>query len=123
MSVKYVFAVAAGGAIGATLRYMIGLIPFRGDFPTATLIINLVGAFVLGVISGVLYSKSSSRTLGLFLKTGVCGGFTTFSTFSLEAVTLIEGGKILLGAAYIALSLVGGLLGVFLGLSLGKALA
>ncbi len=120
MTVKAILAVGAGGAIGAVLRYIISLIPFRGDFPTATFIVNVLGAFALGFISGIVLDKDISRETELFLKTGMCGGFTTFSTFSLEAIMLIEGGKIHLGVFYIILSLAGALTGVFLGLSLGK---
>ncbi len=120
MTVKAILAVGAGGAIGAVLRYIISLIPFRGDFPTATFIVNVLGAFALGFISGLVLDKDISKETELFLKTGMCGGFTTFSTFSLEAIMLIEGGKIHLGVFYIILSLAGALTGVFLGLSLGK---
>ncbi len=120
MTIKAILAVGAGGAIGAVLRYIISLIPFRGDFPTATFIVNVLGAFALGFISGLVLDKDISKETELFLKTGMCGGFTTFSTFSLEAIMLIEGGKIHLGVFYIILSLVGALTGVFLGLSLGK---
>lgn len=120
MTIKAILAVGAGGAIGAVLRYIISLIPFRGDFPTATFIVNVLGAFALGFISGLVLDKDISRETELFFKTGMCGGFTTFSTFSLEAIMLIESGKILLGVFYIMLSLAGALTGVFLGLSLGK---
>lgn len=120
MTVKAILAVGAGGAIGAVLRYIISLIPFRGDFPTATFIVNVLGAFALGFISGLVLNKDISKETELFFKTGMCGGFTTFSTFSLEAIMLIEGGKIHLGVFYIILSLAGALTGVFLGLSLGK---
>ncbi len=120
MTIKAILAVGAGGAIGAILRYIISLIPFRGDFPTATFLVNVLGAFALGFISGLVLDKDISKETELFLKTGMCGGFTTFSTFSLEAIMLIEGGKIHLGVFYIILSLAGALTGVFLGLSLGK---
>ncbi len=121
MTLKSVFAVAAGGALGAVLRYTVSLVPFRGGFPAATFLVNVIGAFVLGLISGLVIDNDISHTAELFMKTGMCGGFTTFSTFSLEAVTLIEGGKIYLGLIYIAVSLIGSLLGVILGLKLGRA--
>lgn len=120
MTIKAILAVGAGGAIGSVLRYIISLIPFRGGFPTATFIVNVLGAFALGFISGLVLDKNISRETELFFKTGMCGGFTTFSTFSLEAIMLIEGGKIHLGVFYLILSLAGALTGVFLGLSLGK---
>ncbi len=122
MTLKSILAVAAGGALGAVLRYMVSFIPFRGDFPMATFLVNIIGAFALGFISGLVIDKDVSHTAELFMKTGMCGGFTTFSTFSLEAITLIEGGKVILGTVCIAVSLIGSLSGVFFGLTLGRAL-
>lgn len=122
MALKSILAVGAGGAIGAVLRYIISLIPFEGDFPTGTFLVNVLGAFALGFISGLVIDKDVSREAELFLKTGMCGGFTTFSTFSLEAITLIQGGKVIMGIVYIILSLAGSLAGVFFGLTLGKAI-
>lgn len=121
MALKSILAVGAGGAIGAVLRYIISLIPFEGDFPTATFLVNVLGAFALGFISGLVIDKDVTKELELFFKTGMCGGFTTFSTFSLEAITLIQGGKAIMGIVYIILSLAGALAGVFFGLTLGKA--
>lgn len=121
MALKSILAVGAGGAIGAVLRYIISLIPFEGDFPTATFLVNVLGAFALGFISGLVIDKDVTKELELFFKTGMCGGFTTFSTFSLEAITLIQGGKVIMGIVYIILSLIGSLAGVFFGLTLGKA--
>ena len=103
--------VALGGGIGACFRYLIGLIPLKEPFtfPVKTLVINLLGCFVIGLIA-VLAVKNSSlspRTV-LFIKTGLCGGFTTFSTFALETETLIKTGHIGLAIAYVALSVVVG---------------
>lgn len=113
-------AVAAGGAAGAVLRYMISLLPFKSDFPFATLITNLLGAAVIGFIAGLTVSRSANKNLVLFFKTGVCGGFTTFSTFSLESYTLFENGKAALGTAYVIFSVIGCIIGVWLGAFLGK---
>ena len=83
--------VALGGAIGAMGRYAISLIPVKTGFPVLTLITNIIGAILIGIIVGIADSKSDiSQNCILFLKTGVCGGFTTFSTFSLEAYNLFE---------------------------------
>ncbi len=71
------------------LRYAIGFVPYKGDFPLLTLVINLLGAVLIGFISGISDKKLSDNAV-LFMKTGVCGGFTTFSTFSLEAYKLFE---------------------------------
>ena len=84
--------VALGGAAGAMLRYAISLIPVRGSFPVLTLITNLLGALLIGFIAGAAELTSPSPNLILFVKTGLCGGFTTFSTFSLESYTLLKAG-------------------------------
>lgn len=116
-------AVAAGGAVGAVLRYMISLIPLKGDFPFATLLINLLGAVAIGFISGIAPPDSTGRNWLLFCKTGMCGGFTTFSTFSLECFQLFESGKHTAGIVYMILSTAGCLLGVRLGIFLGRIAA
>ena len=121
MTLPSILAVAAGGAVGAVLRYLISLIPFNGNFPTATLVTNIFGALVIVFISGFAASGTADKNAVLFLKTGVCGGFTTFSTFSLECFQLFESGKILTGSVYVIVSLSGCLLGVWAGTALGKA--
>lgn len=114
--------VGCGGALGAILHYGIGLIPVRGDFPILTLCINFLGAAVIGLIAEAASSQQISARCTLFWKTGVCGGFTTFSTFSLEAVTLFQMGKWGLGSLYVLLSVLGCLCGVMLGKLLHHAL-
>ena len=103
--------VAFGSGVGACLRYLIGLIPLKESFtfPVKTLVINLLGCFVIGLIAALAVKNSSlsPRTV-LFIKTGLCGGFTTFSTFALETETLIKTGHIGLAIAYVALSVVVG---------------
>ncbi len=108
--------VGLGGAVGSVLRHLVSLIPLRHEsgFPLVTLGINVLGAFVLGLIMA-LAGRSPSldpRTL-LFLKVGVCGGFTTFSTFALEAHTLLSGGKPFTALLYMLLSVVLCVLAVF----------
>ena len=108
--------VALGGALGAVLRYAISLIPVKTDFPVLTLITNVIGAVAIGFIVGLVSEKeNASPNTVLFWKTGVCGGFTTFSTFSLEAITLFENKMYLLGGLYIGLSVAFCLFGVFCG--------
>ena len=80
--------VGAGGALGAMLRYGISLIPYKGNFPLLTLVTNVLGALAIGYIAGTAAKRDVPADMVLFLKTGVCGGFTTFSTFSLEAYGL-----------------------------------
>ena len=123
MKLLSILAVAAGGAVGAVLRYLISLIPFKTDFPFATLAANLLGALIIGFIAGFTSFKKVNENIVLLLKTGMCGGFTTFSTFSLESYRLFESGKNALGILYVILSLSGCLLGVWCGIKLGKTAA
>ena len=113
--------VGLGGALGAVCRYLISLLPVRGEFPVLTLLTNLGGALLIGLVVGM--SGRLSQNGMLFWKSGVCGGFTTFSTFSLEALRLFEGGKALLGTAYAVSSVLLCLLGVFLGECAGRRIA
>ncbi|MCI1268646.1 MAG: fluoride efflux transporter CrcB [Ruminococcus sp.] len=112
--------VALGGAVGATLRYLLCLIHFKSDFPFMTLIVNLVGAFAIGIISGIASAKTVNPYLILFLKTGICGGFTTFSTFALETVSLGEKNKMPLALLYAFVSITGCCIGVKLGMRLAS---
>lgn len=108
--------VGLGGALGAISRYAISLVPVKTQFPILTLVTNIIGAIIIGFIVGVASNRRdiSPNTL-LFWKTGVCGGFTTFSTFSLEALNLIENKSYYYGGLYIALSLFCCILGVYWG--------
>lgn len=108
-------AVGAGGAIGAVLRYAISLLPYKGSFPILTLITNFIGALLIGIVTGMAVKKGLADNTVLFLKTGLCGGFTTFSTFSLESYNLIQSHQAISAIAYMALSLFICLLGVFAG--------
>jgi len=101
--------IGLGGAAGAILRYLFGLIPFKSGigFPFATLAINVIGAFFIGLVAGLAQKNPQlSSNLILFLKVGVCGGFTTFSTFSLETFRLFENGSPWLAISYISSSVV-----------------
>jgi CrcB protein len=107
--------VALGGAIGAALRYLTGLgvvhLAGHGVFPVAILIVNVLGSFFMGVFV-VLAAQRGLTHLSPFVMTGLLGGFTTFSAFSLETMTLIERDQIGLASLYVVLSVglsVGGL--------------
>lgn len=112
---KYFWIVGLGGAFGAIARYFISLLPCKTTFPVLTLVTNLLGALLIGFVVGASVQKGGGEKWLLFWKTGVCGGFTTFSTFSLEALGLFENGKYLYGAAYVLLSVVLCILGVAAG--------
>ena len=112
------FAVGAGGFVGSVFRYLISLLPlFRyGAFPLQTLLVNVAGSVIIGVLfkaseSGAFFN---AQTL-LFLKVGICGGFTTFSTFSLETAGMLEAGRWLQALVYVLLSVGLCLSGVFAG--------
>ena len=108
--------VALGGALGAVARYTISLIPVKTQFPILTLVTNILGAILIGFIMGITDKRSDvSPNMVLYWKTGVCGGFTTFSTFSLEAYKLLENKAYALGGVYVALSVCCCIFGIFLG--------
>ena len=112
--------VALGGALGAAGRYGLSLLPWKGTFPLLTLLTNFLGAVAIGFLSGLFSQRLLGERGKLFWQTGVCGGFTTFSTFSLESLTLLEKGRWLLGGSYMVLSVVLCLLGVALGERLSR---
>ena len=112
---NFVF-VGLGGALGAIGRYAISMIPIKTEFPFLTLITNILGAVLIGFISGMVGAKQDvSQNTVLFWKTGVCGGFTTLSTFSLEAYGLFEKGSNILGLVYAVVSVVSCILGIVCG--------
>jgi CrcB protein len=117
-----------GAGAGGVLRHLINLLAARWwgtDFPFGTLIINVTGSLFMGLLVGWLAFKASenwSQPLRLFIATGVLGGYTTFSTFSLETVLLVERNEIGLAATYVVLSLLFGFLGLWGALQLMRSL-
>lgn len=107
--------VGAGGFIGAILRYLIGLIPLnpQSGFPIKTLLINIIGAFIIGLVVALGARKDWNPQLILFLKVGICGGFTTFSSFALETNQLMERGANWCAVLYIVFSVMGALAAVY----------
>lgn len=101
---KTVLLVGLGGMVGTILRYLLGLIPVQGDLPLVTLSINFAGSIVIGMVAGFAALSRLNGETALFLRTGVCGGFTTFSAFSLETFQLLERGKFAAAGIYAALS-------------------
>ncbi|MEO1552147.1 MAG: fluoride efflux transporter CrcB [Pseudomonadota bacterium] len=110
--------VALGGALGASARFSIStaLGPASpAGFPVAILGINILGSFLIGVFAALLVSKGAADPWKLFLVPGLLGGFTTFSTFSLEALGLLSRGAFGAAALYIGLSVLGALAATALG--------
>jgi CrcB protein len=120
------FLVAAGGALGSLLRYFVGQWSLRlwgPNFPWGTLIVNVAGCFVIGVFAEMIARRfNASIELRLLLVTGFLGGFTTFSAFSLDAISLFERGEAVLGGVYIAASVGLSMAAVVAGLALMRAL-
>lgn len=108
--------IGIGGGLGAILRYLLSTIPIKCVFPFTTLSINFIGAIIIGCVAG--YSEkhiSMDPLLLLFLKTGLCGGFTTFSTFSLESFQLMQQHRYMIAVLYIFGSIVLCLIGIGMG--------
>ncbi|MBB4478212.1 fluoride efflux transporter CrcB [Rhizobium etli] len=121
------FLVALGGAIGSVLRYYVGQWALRlmgPAFPWGTLAVNVVGCFVIGVFAELIARKfNASMELRLLLVTGFLGGFTTFSAFSLDAISLFERGEAVAGGIYIAASVGLSMAAVISGLAIMRVLA
>ena len=113
-----ILSVGAGGFIGAVLSFFMGKLLFKEMtiFPVNTLLINLIGAFVIGIAAaiGARHGIENSGIM-LFLRVGLCGGFTTFSTFSLESLALIQEGHLFMFFTYAVLSVALCLIFVWLG--------
>lgn len=113
-----IIQVALGGATGAVGRYLTGVLAVRllgHGFPWGTLAVNVIGSFLMGLLVTVLAKKGGTH-LSPFLATGILGGFTTFSTFSLDAITIYERGQVMLAAGYVVASLVLSLAAIAIGL-------
>jgi fluoride exporter len=105
--------VMLGGAIGAGFRYHVGRVALQNmgpGFPWGTLIVNLVGSLLIGVLAATMAADGSDERLNLFLGVGMLGGFTTFSAFSFETFVLLERGETMLALAYVMASVAGSLM-------------
>lgn len=116
--IKNIAVVGAGSFIGGMARYLVSVL-IKGigkGFPWATLAVNLAGCFLIGLLLGI-FSRSASEgsRWALFLSVGLCGGFTTFSTFSKESLMMLQSGNFWGFAGYIALSVIAGIAFVALG--------
>ncbi len=124
MSLAVWLAVAAGGALGSTARFAVGqwaraLAP---GWPWGTWTVNLLGSFAIGLLIAVFALRPAPEWLRLGLLSGLLGGFTTFSAFSLESVELLRSGGVVDLAGYVLATLVFGLAACALGLWIGRAL-
>ncbi len=118
--------VMTGGALGAGARHLFGrwtLAAFGPNYPYGTLGVNLIGGLLMGVLVGVLARSDAGESIRLLLGVGVLGGFTTFSAFSLDVVTMIERGALIPAALYVAASVIGAVVALFAGLSLVRSVA
>jgi len=110
MQPQLILAVAIGGALGSVIRYLVGIESgrlFGTDFPWGTLIINVSGSFLIGAFAALFATKwSLPQSARALLIVGVCGGYTTFSTFALDVWFLIERGELLASLGYILASVI-----------------
>ena len=118
---RVLWYVAAGGAVGSVLRYVIGVaVQSRtgAEFPWGTLAVNLSGCLLLGfLIHYSLATPAVTPEVRALLTTGLCGGYTTFSTFSYETVALVQDGDWRRAALYVGLSLAGSIFGIIIGIA------
>jgi len=117
--------VVIGGGIGAGIRHLTNMGALRlvgPNYPWGTIVINIVGSFVMGLFIAMLARRGGSNELRLFVATGILGGFTTFSAFSLDFATLWERGATLPAFGYALASVIGAILALFLGLWLARSL-
>ena len=123
---NHLLLVAIGGAIGSVCRYLVGLWALRQfgpNFPWGTLTVNVTGSFAIGLLAELIIRRfDASPEMRLLLITGVLGGFTTFSAFSLDVLSLLERGDTITGVTYVVASVAISLGAVFGGLALGRAM-
>ena len=119
-----VFFVGLGGFVGAALRYLLGLLPWSGDFPLITFLINIVACVIIGMVSEYAFQKVGQfdRNFILFLRVGFCGGFSTLSAMGLETLVLFDKGQAVLGITYATLTFVVCILAVQAGRMMMRAL-
>jgi fluoride exporter len=127
MSTITLIAVASGGAIGSVARYVVGIYAerlFGVAFPWGTLGINVTGSFLIGTFAESFALRGDpGRATRAFLMVGICGGYTTFSTFSLDVASLVAREQNLYAAAYIAASVILSIAGLYAALSIVRAIA
>ena len=121
-----ILLIAIGGGAGSVLRYLVGGFAQKTagvGFPVGTLIVNVTGSFLIGALSQHFMNTQTHPLARAALITGLCGGYTTFSAFSLETVGLIEGGEVGKAAAYVVLSVTVSIAATFAGMAAIRATA
>lgn len=123
---KTLFIIAIGGGLGSVLRYLTTLLVnkyFESSFPIATFLTNIFGCLLIGLFFGVFEKQNTiSQDLKFFLITGICGGYTTFSAFSLENVQLLQTNQLIIPFLYMGASVFLGLIAIWCGLFLIRSL-
>ncbi len=125
MIMKIILAVGIGSCIGGICRYLLSMFiqnKFLSAFPYGTLSVNIIGCLLIGIVFGISERSLPGVEWRMFLVTGCLGGFTTFSSFSNETVALIRDAQYWPAFTYVGVSVVGGLLATFTGISLIKIL-
>lgn len=118
---KNILLVGLGGAAGSMLRYAFSVWFKHTNFPLATFLVNIIGSFVIGIVFAyALRSENFATNWRLFLAAGICGGFTTFSAFSLESMSLLQQQRIGMFFLYVIGSIMLGLAATWLGYTLIK---
>ncbi|NEW78310.1 MAG: fluoride efflux transporter CrcB [Gelidibacter sp.] len=120
---KILLLIGTGSFIGGVLRYVLSQFiqtKFLSAFPFGTLGVNIIGCFAIGIVFALSEKTNMSPEMRLFLATGICGGFTTFSAFSNETFSLMRDGQLFYASAYITSSVLFGLFATFIGYSLLK---
>lgn len=117
--IKHILLVGLGGGIGSILRYAGSLLFAERNFPFGTLAVNIIGSFIIGmVIAFSIKHEAFDSNWKIFLATGICGGFTTFSAFSMENLHFLQNGKYMTALVYILASVTMGILAAFAGFKL-----
>lgn len=119
--VRNILLVAMGGALGSVCRYLVSRM-MESSFPWGTFTVNILGSLLIGLLVGLVSKGTISPDMKLLLVTGFCGGFTTFSTFANESLGMLKAGDTLLTALYVGVSVIIGLLAVWLGMNLSEAI-
>ena len=117
--IRNIVFVALGGAAGSVCRYLVSRLS-ESSFPLGTLAVNVLGSLLIGLLVGFSSKSMISPEMKLLLVTGFCGGFTTFSTFANESFSMMRAGEIVMTALYIGVSVVVGVMAVWLGMNVSE---